>query len=56
MQPGVVEEVKLIRRFAELRERAREFGPKRVGVVLAEDDVALTAASDALQSRIASRS
>jgi phosphate butyryltransferase len=45
--------VKLIRTFADLRERARELGPKRVGVVLAEDDVALMAASDALLSRIA---
>jgi phosphate butyryltransferase len=49
----VAEGLKLIRTFAELRERAREFGPKRVGVVLADDDVALTAASDALLSRIA---
>ena len=49
----VDEQVKLIRTFAELRERACEVGPKRVGVVLAEDDVALTAASDALLSRIA---
>ena len=48
-----IEELKLIRTFAELRERARELGPKRVGVVLADDDVALTAASDALLSRIA---
>jgi len=47
------EQVKLIRTFAELRERARELGPKRVAVVKAEDDVALTAASDALLSRIA---
>jgi phosphate butyryltransferase len=49
----VGEERKLIRTFAELRERARELGPKRVGVVLAEDDVALMAASDALLQRIA---
>ncbi len=49
----VAEELKLICTFAELRERARELGPKRVGVVLADDDVALTAASDALLSRIA---
>jgi phosphate butyryltransferase len=53
MATCVVDQVKLIRTFAELRERARELGPKRVGVVLAEDDVALMAASDALLSRIA---
>src|SRR5215472_13955854 len=53
MATSVVEQVKLIRTFAEMRERARELGPKRVGVVLAEDDVALMAASDALLSRIA---
>ena len=53
MQTVVAEELKLIRTFAELRERAREVGPKRVGVVLADDAVALTAASDALLSRIA---
>src|SRR4051794_2509894 len=53
MATGVVEQVKLIRTFADLRERACELGPKRVGVVLAEDDVALMAASDALRSRIA---
>ena len=49
----VIEHLKLIRTFAELRERACELGPKRVGVVLAEDDVALAAASDALLSHIA---
>src|ERR1700741_1828304 len=53
MATCVVEQVKLIRTFAELRERACELGPKRVGVVLAEDDVALMAASDALLLRIA---
>ena len=53
MATSVVEQVKLIHTFAELRERARELGPKRVGVVLADDDVALTAASDALLSEIA---
>ena len=53
MATVVAEELKLIRTFAEFRERARELGPKRVGVVLADDDVALTAASDALLSRIA---
>jgi phosphate butyryltransferase len=39
--------------FAEIRARARELGPKRVGVVLADDDVALAAASDALLEGIA---
>lgn len=42
-----------IRTFAELRERARKAGSRRVGVVQAEDDVALTAASHALLSGIA---
>jgi phosphate butyryltransferase len=53
MAACVVQELKVIHTFADLRERAREIGPKRVGVVLAEDDVALMAASDALQARIA---
>src|SRR5271165_6369819 len=39
--------------FSELCARARQLGPKRVGVVLADDDVALTAASDALLQGIA---
>jgi phosphate butyryltransferase len=42
-----------IRTFAELRKRAREAGAKRVGVVLADDEVALTAAADALRIEIA---
>jgi len=42
-----------IRTFAELRKRACEAGPKRVGVVLADDEVALTAAADALRAEIA---
>ena len=54
METGTVEAAKGIRSFAELRKRACELGPKRVGVVLADDDVALTAASDALRSPIAS--
>jgi phosphate butyryltransferase len=53
MNTGVFEAVSVIRSFAELRERARASGPKRVGVVLADDDVALTAASDALMADIA---
>lgn len=39
--------------FAEVHEQARQAGPRRVGVVLPEDDVSLTAASDALLQRIA---
>lgn len=42
-----------VRTFAELRERARQAGARRVGVVQAEDDVALTAASHALLAGIA---
>jgi phosphate butyryltransferase len=42
-----------IRTFAELRKRACEAGPRRVGVVLADDEVALTAAADALRFKIA---
>lgn len=40
--------------FAELRQWACEIGPKRVAVVLADDEVALTAAAEAMRSRIAS--
>jgi phosphate butyryltransferase len=54
MNAGVFEAVSVMRSFAELRERARASGPKRVGVVLADDDVALAAASDALIAEIAS--
>lgn len=39
--------------FAELRERARQAGARRVGVVQADDDVALTAAWQALLEGIA---
>lgn len=46
-------EAKPVRTFAELRERARQVGPRRVGVVQAEDDVALTAAAHALVAGIA---
>ena len=53
MATCAAEEVKVIRTFADLRQRACEMGPKRVGVVLAEDDVALMAASDALLAHIA---
>ncbi len=39
--------------FAELREQVRRCGPRRIGVVFAEDDVSLTACSDALLQNIA---
>src|SRR5690242_9940933 len=42
-----------VKNFAELRKRARQLGPLRVGVVAAEDDVALTAAEAALKMGIA---
>lgn len=53
MATTVLEQRKVLHTFADLHDRARELGPKRVGVVLADDDVALQAASDALHSRIA---
>ena len=43
----------VIANFAELRDRARQLGPKRVAVVVADDTVALTAADGALQLGIA---
>jgi len=39
--------------FAELRKRACEVGPKRVGVVLADDEVALAAMADAFRTGMA---
>jgi phosphate butyryltransferase len=42
-----------IANFAELRERAQPLGPKRVAVVAADDEVALTAADGALHLGIA---
>ena len=45
--------VSSIRSFSEMRRRAQQLGPKRVAVVMADDPVALTAASDALQLRLA---
>ena len=54
METVAVDVAKGIHSFAELRKRACELGPMRVGVVQADDDVALTAASDALRSHIAS--
>src|SRR3954468_3617293 len=43
----------IITNFVELRRRAHELGPKRVAVVVADDDVALTAADGALYLGIA---
>lgn len=42
-----------VKNFAELRRSAQPLGPKRVAVVVAEDDVALTAADSALDLGIA---
>lgn len=54
MSVAVAEQTAAITSFVELRRRARELGPKRVGIVLADDDVALTCASDAMIAGIAS--
>ena len=43
----------VIRTFEELRERAKGLGPRRVAVVSADDEVALTAAAEALRLGIA---
>lgn len=53
MTPTLVGAGKAITSFAELRKRAAKLGPKRVGVVQADDYVALRAASDALMQGIA---
>jgi phosphate butyryltransferase len=50
---GSVETAECICTFADLRERACQAGPKRVAVVLADNEVALTAAADALHAGIA---
>jgi len=42
-----------IRSFSEMRQRAQQLGPKRVGVVMADDKVALSAAHDALRLGLA---
>jgi phosphate butyryltransferase len=42
-----------LRTFAELRKRACDAGPKRVGIVLADDEVALTAMALAYRSGLA---
>ena len=54
MSTATAEDKATIRTFAQMRQRAQEMGPKRVGVVLAEDDVALTAAAEAMRANIAS--
>ncbi len=53
MKSVQVEAVNGVRTFAEVRELARSKGPKRVGVVLADDEVALSAAAEAMRSEIA---
>lgn len=54
MEEIVLQRSAALTSFAEIRDRARQCGPRRIGVVLAEDDVSLTAASDALREGIAS--
>jgi phosphate butyryltransferase len=44
--PALPTETRLIRNFEQLRARAQLLGPKRVAVICAEDEIALTAASD----------
>ncbi len=53
MVVGILQQKKVLCSFSDLRQRAREIGPKRVGVVEADDDVVLQAASQALRSHIA---
>jgi phosphate butyryltransferase len=53
MHPAKLQTAGEIRTFVELRKRAREIGPRRVGVVLADDEVALAAMADALKMGIA---
>ena len=53
MSTAVLARTSAITTFAELRARARAAGPKRLGVVLADDDAALTCASGALLEGIA---
>jgi len=43
----------VINSFVELRQRAQSAGPKRVAVVVADDEIALTAAEEALNLGIA---
>ncbi|HWR17497.1 MAG TPA: phosphate acyltransferase [Terriglobales bacterium] len=53
MTTAVASDVKVISNFVELRQRAQAAGPKSVAVVVADDDVALTAADGALYLGIA---
>ncbi len=53
MEPVGLSPADELRTFAELRKRACAAGPKRVGVVQADDDVALTAMADAYLSGLA---
>lgn len=53
MEPGCLEMAEGVRTFADLRKRASIAGPRRVAVVQADDEVALTAAADALAAGIA---
>ena len=54
MSPRSVTHVgNVVSSFAELRRRAQPIGPLRVGIVAADDEVALTAAEDALKLDIA---
>jgi phosphate butyryltransferase len=53
MEPAGLSPGDELRTFAELRKRASEAGPKRVGVVQADDEVALSAMADAFVSGLA---
>jgi len=50
---ATVPAVERITNFADLRRRAQQLGPCRVAVVVADDDIALTAAAEASQLEIA---
>jgi phosphate butyryltransferase len=50
---GETQIVPAVQSFAQLREAARSLGARRVAILCAEDEVALTAASDALLAGIA---
>jgi phosphate butyryltransferase len=53
MMCAVSHRIRQLSNFSDLRLRAQALGPRRVGVVAAEDEVALTAAGAALQLGIA---
>ena len=50
MASAQVEAAISMRTYAEVRNRACNLGPKRVGVVLADDEVALTAVAEAMSA------